>query len=124
MGCQPEAFGLRHADPLVYLADLSDGDKHRLLQPLALYCEHLPFGPNWRVPPDPRYRFFNGPYRGKTVFAHVPFSMVPEDQDVALAPQMTVALVHAEMHKDIVDRIGAMVGRILGIFLEASRRFP
>ena len=50
--------------------------------------------------------------------------MVPEDEEVALAPQMTVALVHAEMHKDIVDRIGNMVGRVLGIFLEAKRQFP
>ena len=124
IGCQPEAFGLRHADPLLYLRDLSDGDKHRLLQPLALFCEHLPFGPNWRMPPDSNYRFSNGPYTVKTVFAHVPFSMVPEGEEVALTPQMTVALLHAEMHRDIVHRIGNMVGRVLGIFLDAKRQFP
>jgi hypothetical protein len=117
---QPSESGLGYADPLLYLADLSDGDKHRLLQPLRVYCTHLPLGVTWRMTPDdPGFRIYEGPYDGETVFAHIPFAVADESMDVSVRPQMTVALQQAVMHKDIVERLKLMIGRVLGILLDA-----
>jgi len=120
---QPYLSGLGHVDPLIYLADLSDGDKHRLLQPLALYCAHLPLPATWRMAAGSSLRLYEGPYLSETVFAHVPFTVADARMEVGVEPEMTVALVQAVMHKDIVNRLAAILGRALGILLDASREF-
>ncbi len=118
---QPFATTLAKVDPLWYLHELSNRDKHQLLQVTALYIDNFPFGPYWKMPSD-RLRIDYGPFvMGRQVLAHVPFHMVARSADVSVQPRMTLVLEDARMHRDILTRLDIIQGRVRGVLADAFR---
>jgi hypothetical protein len=119
---QPFATTLEKKDPLWYLHELSNKDKHQILQVTALYVDRFPFGPYWKMPND-RLRIDYGPFVfGRQVLAHVPFDIVARSADVTVAPQLTLVLEDAHMHRDILKRLAIIEGRVRGI-LDDTRQY-
>ncbi len=120
---QPFATTLDRVDPLWYLHELSNRDKHQLLQVIALYIDNFPFGPYWMMPND-RLRIDYGPFMfGRQVLAHIPFDMVARSADMSVEPHMTLVLEDARMHRDILKRLDTIKGRVQGVLTDARHFF-
>jgi hypothetical protein len=105
------------------LHELSNRDKHQLVQVATLYVDRFPFGPYWKMPND-HLRIDYGPFvLGRQVLAHVPFDMVARSEDVSVELQMTLVLEDARMHRDILKRLDIIRGRVRGVLEDASQFF-
>jgi len=120
---QPFATTLDKVDPLWYLHELSNRDKHQLLQVTALYIDYFPLGTYWKMPND-GLRIDYGPFGfGRQVLAHVPFEVAARSERVSVEPRMTIVLEDARMHRDLVSRLDTIKARVEGVLQDAGQFF-